>query len=82
MITGDFDLQENTREAQATSKIGNSDFFIGTGNDASNFGSFMQAAEECSLSRFYGGIHYKFTVDISTEYGKRIGEYLVGKLTD
>jgi hypothetical protein len=44
------------------------------------FRSFMQAAEECSISRFYGGIHYKYTVDESAEYGKKIGSYLVTRL--
>jgi hypothetical protein len=47
-----------------------------------HFNSFLQAAQECSNSRFYGGIHYKYTVDKSLGYGIKVGEYLVGKLTD
>jgi len=47
-----------------------------------HFNSFEEAAAEASVSRIYGGIHYRFTADISSEQGKKVGEYLVKKLND
>jgi hypothetical protein len=44
------------------------------------FKSFLEAANETSISRFYGGIHYRFTVDISLEQGKKVGNYIIEKL--
>lgn len=44
------------------------------------FGSFMQAAMECSVSRLYGGIHYRLSVERGTESGIKIGEFIIGKL--
>lgn len=46
------------------------------------FTSFMQAAQECSISRFYGGIHYRFTVDKSAAIGERIGDFLYYKMAN
>jgi len=45
-----------------------------------NFTSFIQAAEECSVSRLYGGIHYRISVDKGLEAGKKIGNFIVNKL--
>jgi hypothetical protein len=45
-----------------------------------HFNSFEEAAAEASVSRIYGGIHYRFTADISSEQGKKVGEFLVKKL--
>jgi len=45
-----------------------------------NFTSFIQAAEECSVSRLYGGIHYRISVDKGLEAGKKIGNFIVSKL--
>jgi len=39
-----------------------------------NFPNFNQMAEEMSISRFFGGIHYLHTLTISLEYGRRIGK--------
>lgn len=36
------------------------------------FNSISQMAEEMSISRLYGGIHYTHTLDVSLEYGRRI----------
>jgi PAP2 superfamily len=58
-------------------------------NDTSNmryvnmqrdFSSFIQASDECSVSRFYGGIHYRISVDKGAETGKKIGAYIIDKL--
>ncbi len=40
---------------------------------ARTFRNFDAMAEEMSLSRFYGGIHYMNTLDVSLEYGRKIG---------
>jgi hypothetical protein len=45
-----------------------------------SFNSFLEAAMECSLSRLYGGIHYRISVDKGNEYGKKIGAFMLKKL--
>jgi hypothetical protein len=45
-----------------------------------HFDSFVQAADEASISRVYGGIHYRFSVDEGANAGKRVGEYIAEKL--
>ena len=45
-----------------------------------NFKSFVQAADEASISRFYGGIHYRNSVDVGADQGKKVSEYMLGKL--
>ena len=44
------------------------------------FGSFIEAADEASISRVYGGIHYKHSVDEGATQGKKVGEYIIKKL--
>ena len=44
------------------------------------FKSFNDAANEASISRFYGGIHFHHSCVVSTEYGKKVGELVVNKL--
>jgi PAP2 superfamily len=44
------------------------------------FSSFLQASDESSISRFYGGIHYKISVDTGAAVGKRIGKYIIDKI--
>jgi hypothetical protein len=44
------------------------------------FDSFIQAADEASISRVYGGIHYLHSVNAGSEQGKKIGEYMIAKL--
>ena len=45
-----------------------------------SFNSFYDAAEEASISRLYGGIHYRFGIDAGIIQGKQVGEFLVKKL--
>jgi hypothetical protein len=45
-----------------------------------SFTSFKQAAEENNMARFYGGIHFHPSCLVSTEYGKKVGSFIVGKL--
>jgi len=48
----------------------NSDLqYIGMEKD---FNSFEEAAAETSVSRIYGGIHYRFTTDVSAAQGKNL----------
>ena len=44
-----------------------------------SFLSFMQAANEASISRVYGGIHYRTGVDAGAIQGREVGEYVVNK---
>lgn len=41
---------------------------------ARSFGSFMEAAQEASLSRLYGGIHYRSDNEAGLKQGMCIGE--------
>lgn len=45
-----------------------------------SFQSFRQAAEENNWARFYGGIHFHNSCIVSTEYGRKVGEFIVGRL--
>ncbi|MGI4020326.1 MAG: vanadium-dependent haloperoxidase [Janthinobacterium lividum] len=45
-----------------------------------NFKSFVQAADEASISRFYGGIHYRNSVNVGAEQGKKVSDYMLSKL--
>ena len=45
-----------------------------------SFTSFRQAAEENNLARFYGGIHFHPSCLVSTESGRKVGDFIVGKL--
>jgi hypothetical protein len=45
-----------------------------------SFTSFRQASEENNLGRFYGGIHFHPTCLVSTDYGRKVGHYIVNKL--
>lgn len=40
-----------------------------------SFGSIMQAAEEVSISRLYGGIHFRSAVENGFQQGKQIGNF-------
>jgi hypothetical protein len=45
-----------------------------------HFQSFEQAAQEASISRVYGGIHYTTGVNAGAEQGVRVAEYVLDKL--
>jgi hypothetical protein len=45
-----------------------------------HFNSFVQAADEASISRVYGGIHYQFSVDVGSEAGRKVGELIIERL--
>ena len=44
------------------------------------FNSFRDAAIENNWARFYGGIHFHNSCIISTEYGRKVGEFIIGRL--
>ena len=45
-----------------------------------SYSSFRAAAEENNWARFYGGIHFHHSCIVSTEYGRKVGDYVVSKL--
>ena len=45
-----------------------------------SFKSFIDAAKETSMSRFYGGIHFHNSCLVSTKYGTILGDSVVKKL--
>ena len=45
-----------------------------------SFTSFREASNENNLARFYGGIHFHPSCLVSTDYGKKVGDFVVGKL--
>jgi hypothetical protein len=45
-----------------------------------NFTSIMQAAQEVSVSRMYGGIHYRSAVENGFKQGEKIGDYYLNKI--
>lgn len=45
-----------------------------------DFKSFNQAAAEASISRLYGGIHYRAAIENGAEQGKNIGNFIIATL--
>ncbi|MEA5401813.1 vanadium-dependent haloperoxidase [Arcicella sp. DC2W] len=45
-----------------------------------SFKSFKQAASEAAISRFYGGIHFKDSIDYGAKQGANIGDFVVMKM--
>ncbi len=45
-----------------------------------SYKSFRAAAEENNWARFYGGIHFHHSCIVSTEYGRKVGDYIVQRL--
>ena len=46
-----------------------------------SFKSFRDAAMEASMSRLYGGIHFRCDLEQGNIMGKKLGDFIVGKLT-
>ena len=51
------------------------------GLPARNFTSFLQAAQEAAISRFYGGIHFKDAIDNGLLQGYKVGDWVVNKVS-
>jgi hypothetical protein len=47
-----------------------------------SFQSFRQAASEAAISRLYGGIHYRDAIDNGVSEGKKLGQFIVARLTN
>ncbi len=45
-----------------------------------HFNSFLEAAAEASISRVYGGIHYRMSVDLGAEQGMKVGGLIVDRI--
>ena len=45
-----------------------------------SFTSFRQASDENNMARFYGGIHFHPSCLVSTAQGKKVGDFIVGRL--
>lgn len=45
-----------------------------------HFNSFQEAAAEASISRVYGGIHYRTGVDVGADQGKKVGQLIVDRV--
>ncbi|ULQ51739.1 vanadium-dependent haloperoxidase [Flavihumibacter fluvii] len=44
------------------------------------FSSFQAAAAEASISRVYGGIHYRTGIEAGAEQGKKVGQLIIERL--
>jgi hypothetical protein len=53
---------------------------VATDPPTRSFSSFDEAAWECSISRVYLGIHFRYDSEVGTELGERIGEQAVARL--
>jgi hypothetical protein len=45
-----------------------------------NFKSYKDAAEEASISRLYGGIHFRPALDLGLEQGRKVGNWVITKV--
>ena len=45
-----------------------------------HFNSFQEAAAEASISRVYGGIHYRSGVEAGAAQGKKVGAFIIEKI--
>jgi hypothetical protein len=45
-----------------------------------NYSSFTQAAAEATISRLYGGIHYRPAIELGVEQGQAVGKYVLEKI--
>ncbi|MES2268539.1 MAG: vanadium-dependent haloperoxidase [Bacteroidota bacterium] len=50
------------------------------GSGERDFKSFLNAAAEASMSRFYGGIHYKESIENGNLQGQNIGKGIINKI--
>lgn len=50
------------------------------GRPTRKFNSFYEAADEASISRLYGGIHFKTAIEKGKEQGRKIGNFILHRL--
>lgn len=61
----------------------NISFEIGTADSDTNsqkFDSFSDAANQCGVSRIFGGIHFRFAIDAGKEIGRKLADDGLGRL--
>lgn len=68
-----------------TNLIGNNIAFTDSteykyGHGVRSFKSFLDAADEASISRLYGGIHYRSAVTDGQIQGEKVGQWVIQKL--
>jgi len=51
------------------------------GVESRSYHSFFDAANEAAMSRLYGGIHFREAIENGSALGKKIGEYVVKRVT-
>jgi hypothetical protein len=47
-----------------------------------HFNSFYEASDEAAISRLYGGIHYRDACEVGVRQGRKVGHFVVRRLTD
>ena len=50
------------------------------GRPTRSFNSFYEAADQASISRLYGGIHFMTAITNGKDEGRKVGNYVMGKL--
>lgn len=55
-------------------------FYIALGGGPRQYDSFWEAAMECSLSRVYLGVHFRFDCLQGTELGEKVGRYVATQM--
>ena len=50
------------------------------GLPARTFASFQAAADEAAISRLYGGIHYRRSIEQGQQQGRKVGELVVARV--
>jgi hypothetical protein len=50
------------------------------GRSVRNFESFYQAASQASVSRMYGGIHFREALETGNKQGKQVGDFILHKI--
>ncbi|MEJ7685123.1 MAG: vanadium-dependent haloperoxidase [Segetibacter sp.] len=50
------------------------------GRPTRKFNSFYEAADQASISRMYGGIHFKTAIERGKEQGRKIGDFVLARL--
>lgn len=68
-----------------TNMVGNNYAFIDStevpyGRPTRKFNSFYEAADQASISRMYGGIHFIEAIEKGKEQGRKIGNFILSKL--
>jgi hypothetical protein len=50
------------------------------GYESRHFNNFLEAAKEAGISRFYGGIHYKKSIEAGYLQGQKVASYIAKTL--